>query len=216
MLFDCPVCRLIPTSDRYVFIEKLKFRIKKYKKGEFVAIQGDTVNYLYIIIKGRVRTEMVSDLGLILHIEDLAAPHPLAAAFLFSEDNKFPVDVIALEDVEIAVATKESVEQQLSENPDFLRGFMMFNANRTQFLSERIKIFLQKSIKAKFAYYILRIAKSGDFRLDKSLTILAEYFGVERPSLSRCISEMENEGIITFAKGRGKILNVDKLKKLIK
>jgi CRP-like cAMP-binding protein len=92
---------------------------------------------------------------------------------------------------------------------------MTFNANRTHFLAERLKFLSTKTIKGKLAQYILEKSNNMDFMLDMNQTDLAEYFGVARPSLSRSLSEMINEEIISLKGKKGKILNFAKLKKLI-
>jgi CRP-like cAMP-binding protein len=96
-----------------------------------------------------------------------------------------------------------------------MRGFMAFTANRVQFLSERLKIFSHRSIKAKIAYYILHRDKNGAFELGRSIASLAEYFGTDRPSLSRAMSELVRDGIIEFESGKGRILNYNEMKELL-
>ena len=193
----------------------VEHKIKSYKKSEYIACQGDKIAYLYILSKGKVKTEIVSDSGLTVSVEEITAPYPLAAAFIFADNNRFPVDVIALDDCEVILISKETVEKQMAVSPDFLRGYMAFIANRVQFLSERLKIFSQKTIKAKIASYILQHEKNGFFDLGRSIASLAEYFGVERPSLSRALSEMKEDGIIEYKTGKGKVLKYNEIKELL-
>lgn len=215
LLFFCSMCRDKSPED----IENIKCTIphtvKEFKRGAHIAYQGDRVQNLIMLIKGRVKTEIVSNSGLALPMEEIKAPYPLAAAFLFADDNRFPVDVIAMQECEVIYISKESVEAQIAKCPGFLRGFMAFNANRMQHISERLKIFAQKGIKAKIVYYILAREHGGEFDLERSIASLAEYFGVERPSLSRAISEMVRDGIITFQGGRGKIIDFKALENLL-
>jgi len=215
LLFFCSFCRE-KTEEEIARIKcTIEHSMKTYKRGEYIACQGDVVTFLFMLSKGRVKTEMVADSGMTIPVEELSAPYPLAAAFIFADNNRFPVDVIAAEDCEIVRISKKSVEKQMAECPGFLRGFLAYNANRIQFLSERLKIFAQKGIKAKVAYYILLRAKQGRFEFDRSIASLAGYFGVERPSLSRAISEMSRDGIIEFKGGAGRITDISKLKDLM-
>jgi CRP-like cAMP-binding protein len=214
-LLLCPICRNIPVHEQEDFLDKLKFKTKFHKKGEWVAQQGDTVKALHILLKGSVKAEMISDSGTVLNIETIYAPNPLAPAFLFAKNNQFPADVVALEDCEVIIISKESIMKQLADNETFLKEFMTFNANRTHFLSERLKFLSTKTIKGKLAQYILEKSSNMNFTLDMNQTDLAAYFGVARPSLSRSISEMISEGIISLKGKKGKILNVMKLRKLI-
>jgi len=214
-LFLCPICRNIPANERKTFLETLDFKTKLFKKGESIARQGDTVTALYILSKGSAKAEMVSEAGTVLNIETIHAPNPLAPAFLFAENNQFPVDVVALEDCEIIVVSKNVIIKQLATNETFLQGFMKFNSNRAHFLSERLKFLSTKTIKGKLAQYILARTANMDFNLDRNQTDLAEYFGVARPSLSRSLSEMVGEGIISLKGKSGRILHIEKLKDLI-
>lgn len=215
LLFFCTMCRDKSPKE----IEKIKCTIphtvKEYKRGEYIAYQGDKVYHLIMLLNGRVKTEIVSKSGLTLPMEEISAPYPLAAAFLFADDNRFPVDVIAMQDCEVLYISKASVEAQIAKCPGFMRGFMAFNANRMQYISERLKIFAQKGIKAKTAYYIISREVNGEFELGKSVASLADYFGVERPSLSRAISEMVRDGVITFQRGKGKVLDLEALESLL-
>lgn len=215
LLFFCTMCK----NKSHEEIEKIKcimvHTIKSYKKGDYIVYQGDEAAYLYMLTKGRVKTEIVSDPGMALFIEEIKAPYPLAAAFLFAEHSRFPVDVIALEDSEIILIRKDSIEKQMVKCPHFLRGFMAFTADRMQFLSERLKIFSLKGIKTKVAFYVLQRTKNNEFELGRSIASLAEYFGVERPSLSRAISEMVHEGMIEFEAGKGKIIDYNRIKEML-
>lgn len=215
LLFFCTMCRKKSTEEVAEIRCTIEHAVKSYKKGEYITYQGNEVTHLYMLAKGRVKTEIVSDPGLTLQIEEIKAPYPLAAAFLFADNNRFPVDVIALEDSEVILIKKESIEKQMAKCPHFLRGFMAFTANRIQFLSERLKIFSLKGIKAKVAFYILQRAQKDSFELGRSIASLAEYFGVERPSLSRAISEMVRDGIIEFEAGKGKILSYSAIKEML-
>jgi CRP-like cAMP-binding protein len=214
-LFLCPICRNIPGNEQETFLDGLNVKTKVFKKGEKIAWQGDTVTALHILSKGSVKAEMISGAGTVLNIETIHAPNPLAPAFLFAENNRFPVDVTALEDCEIIVVPKDAIMKQLACNEAFLQGFMKYNSNRTHFLSERLKFLSTKTIKGKLAQYILARTTTTDFTLHMSRTALAEYFGVTRPSLSRSLSEMTDEGIISLKGKSGKILQLMKLKDLI-
>jgi cAMP-binding proteins - catabolite gene activator and regulatory subunit of cAMP-dependent protein kinases len=210
-----PIFKNVPLNERGDFLDKLVFRLKTYKKGERIADQGDIVDALYILIDGSVKTEMISEAGSILSIETIRALRPLAPAFLFAENNRFPVDVTALEDCEVMSIPKVEVMKLLSSNEAFLSGYMAFNSDRTQFLSERLKLFSIKTIKGKLAQYILERTKDGKFVIERTQTELAEYFGVARPSLSRSLSEMVHDNVIKLEKRSGEILNLNRLKELL-
>ena len=95
-LFECPLCMGIPEREREQFIEGFDYSVKSYMKGDVVFRQGDVCRFLYILLEGEVEAEMTDDSGAMLRIETIRAPRALAPAFLFAEDNHFPVRLMCL------------------------------------------------------------------------------------------------------------------------
>jgi CRP-like cAMP-binding protein len=146
---------------------------------------------------------MVDYAGRVIKIEDITAPGALASAFIFGNMNKFPVNVIAVEDSEILFIDKTDFLKILMKNDTLLINFLNMISNRSQFLSEKIKFLNFKTIKGKLANFILqKLDKDGiTANLGMTQNDLADFFGVTRPSIARAIGEMEKEGYIE-AKGR--------------
>ena len=215
-LSQCPVCSAISPENRKELFEKMHYHTRSYNKGEVIARQGDKCKYLYILLKGSVKTEMITETGGQLTIEVIKAPRPLASAFLFAEKNTFPVDVITLEDSFLLMIPKEEVIQLFQKDAAFLQRYITYNSNKTQFLSHKLQVLTIKTIKGKLAHYILEqlsvchsISPSiNTFFMDKNQTELAKYFGVTRPALARTLSKIQQEGAIETQ--RNKITVIDK------
>ena len=212
-----PVCSKIKIDNEETFLEDLKYSVKAYPKNELIIRQGDVCDALYMLMLGSVKTEMITENGNILGIEIIKAPRPLAPAFLFSDNNRFPVDVTTLEEVEIMKIPKAEIMRLMITNPDFMSSFMTHNANRTQFLTNRLQLLSIKTIKGKLAHFLLENS-TGDgnpFIINRNQTELADFFGVARPSLARSLSEMVQEGIISINKKEYTVLNSKGLRELL-
>ncbi len=213
---QCPICSVIPKGKVSQFFTGTNFRIKDYAKGDVIAQQGDTCKHLYILLKGTLKTEMVTENGGILTIENITAVRPFASAFLFAANNTFPVDVTALEDVKILTIPKEDVVELFRKDAAFLERYITFNSNKTQFLSNKLQILTIKTIRGKLAHYLLEqlalchsiSPRINTFIMDKNQTELSKYFGVTRPALARTFSELQHEGIIKAE--RNKVTVTDK------
>ena len=216
-LSACPVCNKIKIDDEEAFLENLKCSIKAYPKNELIIRQGDVCDALYMLMVGSVKTEMITDSGNILGIEIIKAPRPLAPAFLFSDNNHFPVDVTSLEEVEIMKIPKAEIMRLMTTNPDFMSSFMTHNANRTQFLTNRLQLLSIKIIKGKLAHFLLEnsVSDGKSFEINRNQTELADFFGVARPSLARSLSEMVQEGLISINKREYTVLNSKGLRELL-
>lgn len=204
-------------EDNELFPADLKYSIKNYPKNELIFRQGDICDALYILIEGSVKTEMITESGNLLGIEMISSPRPLAPAFLFSDNNRFPVDVTTLEKVEVLRIPKEEVMRLMTSQPDFMKQFLTHNANRTQFLTNRLQLLSIKTIKGKLAHFLLENSngEGQPFEIKRNQTELADFFGVARPSLARSLSEMVQEGIISINKKEYIILNTKGLKELL-
>jgi CRP-like cAMP-binding protein len=197
----------------------ISFKERKYDKNDLIAQSDDEVRDLLIVVEGSVRGEMVDFTGKTIKIEDVESPRMLAPAFLFGMNNRYPVNIVANEESTILSISKDSFLKLLQTNKLVLINYMNSISNRAQFLSNKIKFLSFQTIKGKIAHFLLQIRqKTGkeEFILPKSQNELAEMFGVARPSLTRAIREMHDEGIIS-AEGKDiKILDRNRLSALLR
>jgi CRP/FNR family transcriptional regulator, dissimilatory nitrate respiration regulator len=119
LLAQCPVFKGIPENESKKLLNGIHFQVKNYNKGDVVAIAGEPVTNLFIILSGSVKGEMIDYSGKAIKIEDIEAPRPLATAFLFGKENRFPVTVTANNDVRIlAIPVSEFLKLMQSNTPD--------------------------------------------------------------------------------------------------
>ena len=191
-------------------LEKTKYEIKKYSPDESIAFRGDEVKGLYIILKGTLTTEMLTEEGNVIKIEELGSSDVIASAFIFGKKNSFPVDLIAKDDAEILFVERKEFLKILFSKEKILENFLNEVSNKTQLLTSKIwNSFNNKTIKKKFCDYVKKNQKNNLFSI-QNLGALAEYFGVERPSLSRVLSDLvKDEKLERIGRNKYKILDKD-------
>ncbi len=193
------------------------FRIREYARDEYIAYSQDTCHDMLLVVKGSVRGEMSDFSGKKLKIEDIVAPRPLAAAFIFGKENRYPVDIIANEPSTIMTVPRDVLIFLLQHSQVVLQNYLNAISSRTQFLSNKIRFLSFKTIKEKIANYVLNQLQRDSARLilNQSQTELADFFGVTRPSLARALAEMEEEGLLRVERREITILDKEKLNKLL-
>lgn len=218
ILCQSPIFRGISPEDLKALFSQIHFQVKTYRKDELIAIGGEICDRLLIIQQGSVKAEMNDYSGKIIKIEDLTAPQPLATAFLFGKQNRFPVTVSATTDVEMVSIPKPEFVKLLQLNSLILNNYLNTISTRAQFLSQKLKFLSFKTIKQKIAHYLLE--KAGDrlqtVEISQSQGQLAEMFGVTRPSLARTLGEMCQEGLIETQRRSIKILDKNRMNQLLK
>ena len=191
-------------------LEKTKYEIKKYSPDESIAFRGDEVRGLYIILKGTLTTEMLTEEGNVIKIEELVPSDIIASAFVFGKKNSFPVDLSAKDEAEILFVERKEFLKILFSEEKILENFLNEVSNKTQLLTSKIwNSFNNKTIKKKFCDYVKKNQKNDLFSI-QNLGALAEYFGVERPSLSRVLSDLvKDEKLERIGRNKYKILDKD-------
>ena len=196
-------------------LKQIQYKITKYNKGEIIAFRGEECNRLIIITEGSITGEMQDFNGRVVKIDDVKAVSPLAPAFLFGKNSKFPIDVVPNEEVEAIEIPKSEVVRLFQINSIFLENYLNSVCNKTHFLTQKVWFnFSNKTIKQNVASYILGLEKidSIEIVMDRSFQELSEFFGIERPSLSRVFSEfIKDELIEKIDNKKYKILNRDEI-----
>ncbi len=219
LLTQCPLFAGIPEGELSDLLEDASCRIRAFQKGDLVARAGEKVFFQHIVISGGVKGEMIDFAGKVIKIEDIAPPRPLAAAFLFGEQNRYPVNIIASEETRILSIPRDTFLRMMQASEQVLRNFINAVSSRGQFLSAKIRFLSFSTIKGKLAQYLLDLSerKGRDlFELPHSQTQLSELFGVARPSVGRAIVELNREGIIRTSGKQVAILDRARLSSLLK
>ena len=219
IISNSPFFRGLNPQEVELLLGKVSHSIKSFSKGQTIAQREEEVKNLCIVVAGSVKGEMVDFSGKILKIEEMMAPQAIAHAFLFGEKNRYPVDVIAIEDCKILFIPKPEVIRLLQNSDIILRNYLNAISNRAQFLSNKLWFLSFKTIKEKVAHYLLNLSRSETkttIILPKSHQELAEFFGVTRPSLARVFAEMQDEGIISVDRREITIMNKNKLLEMIR
>jgi CRP/FNR family transcriptional regulator, dissimilatory nitrate respiration regulator len=219
LLAKCSLFKNLKSVEVAGLLSKINFQKKKYSKEEVIAYADTEVVNLLIILEGSVRGEMMDYSGKTIKIEDIEGPNLLAPAFLFGNNNKFPVTIIANKEVVILSIPKPSFVNLLQLNEKILSNFLNNISNRAQFLSNKLRFLSFQSIKGKIAHFLLQLSKKtgkDEFVLPKSQTELAEMFGVVRPSVGRAIRELDRDKVILAEGKKIKILDKGKLVDFLK
>ena len=128
---------------------------------------------------------------------------------LFAEKNMYPLNIYCLSDCELAHIVKSAVEELL-HNYGFVMEYVKSLSKNSQGLNQRMAMYSQKTLRENIMDYFKRqceIQQSGTILLQISKKELADYFGVQRPSLFRELKKLKDEGEIDIKNRKVTVLH---------
>lgn len=189
-------------------------RVKKYHKNAIIAFRGDRYERLQIVLQGSLTAEFQDFRGKVLKVESIREHETVASAILFAGENILPVTLTAESDCRLFEIPKEIVFMLMQKSRSFLENIVTDMGNKLSILADKIYSLQFSTIKQKISAYLLDLSNkqstnSPELRVTKE--VLAEIFGVTRPALSRCFSEMVKAG---YFEQEGKIVHINSISEL--
>lgn len=166
-------------------------RSSSYRKDEIIAMQGYECRSVLLLCKGSAYARMVNEEGKEFILDTLSAPDVLASAFVFSSSKIFPVTILAAGDCEIRSIGRESLTRLLHSDKAVLDNYLTIVSDHSMFLSRRINEFALQTLSSRIISFI---ENDGPIT---NLSQAAFILGVARPSLSRVVSQLVSQGILT-------------------
>lgn len=208
-LMTTPVFLHLSEEKLQAFIESASHSLRRYPAHDFIALQGDPCRALYLLYEGKVRATMSGPDGKQVTMEDLQAPVLLAPAFIFATNNRFPVNVETFTPCEVLVINKENFVELMRREPIVMSNFLRIISDRSYILTRKISSFALHGLKSRVATFL---CERGAISNQQEV---AERLGVARPSLSRVLAELADEGCIAFEKRKVVITNRAQLEKYL-
>lgn len=215
---ETPIFKDFSSDEISDILKSTHHQIKTYEPESVIAFSGDECNNLFVLVEGSIRGETIDYNERIIKIEDVFAPDTFAEAFLFADQNNLLINIVANTKSKILIIHKEDLLRLFQSNKKILENYLNIISNRFVLVTKKLKFLSLRTIKAKLASHFIELSKkskNNTIFLRKTQAELADYFGVTRPSLARTIKEMKDDGIIEVPGKMIKIIDFNKLQKLI-
>lgn len=192
------LCRGVDVVELDKLLSAVSSRVETYPKGAIVLQSGSRYDALRVILEGTVSAEMHHPNGKSVTIETIDAPEPVAPAILFAPRRALPVAVVAATEVRLLVLPLEAVLDLCQRNRFFLINFLTEIGGKISLFAEKFRLLEFSSLRKRIAAYLAPRLEDGEFTLPFPKEKLAEFLSVARPSLSRELSAMGADGIISM------------------
>ncbi len=170
--------------------------IRNYRKGDTLHSQNDACSTLDYVLSGSLVAYSLAESGSATNVFEFKKDRLIGANLLFGDDRKYPLSIYCLTDSTLIHISSEAV-RDFFHCHGFVLKFVRSLSNNSQGMNQKIAMFTQKSLKENILDYLDQISIQQNSKMVKipiSKRQLADYFGVQRPSLFRALKSLKDEG----------------------
>ena len=170
----------------------------RYSKGATVYNQGEGCKTLDIVLSGSLVAYSLSESGSARTMFEFSKGQMLGANLLFGDNRTYPLAIYCMSDARLLHVTKNAVFDLL-RNYDFAMAFIGMLSSNSQRLNQKMTMVAQKTLRENLLEYFRQqsiLQDSHTIMLPISKKQLADYLGVQRPSLFRELKHLKDEGLI--------------------
>lgn len=189
-------------------------RFKSYKKGEVIVHEGDPCTAIGIVREGTLELQTIYPSGKVLTLVRLNHGDIFGEAVIFGKEPLYPITVVAVTAVEIGFIYHDQLLDLFHHYPKALNNFLMVLSNKLTTMNRKIKNLSLDTIRKRVANFLLSQYKQTGkrmFQTKLSRKAMADLMGIQRPSLSRELIKMKEDGLIDYEGETFKILDLTAL-----
>lgn len=189
-----------------------------FKKGQVIFYEGNHVNGLYCIYKGKVKLTKLGESGK-EHIVRFAKASDILGYRSLLSNEAYHATATAIEDCWICIIPKEKVIQLMREDPKLSLDMLQLLSKDLKTAEQLLLNVSQKTVLERVAESIIILQRTFGYEEDgktvaASLTRseIADIAGTTTETTIRMLSQMNDEGVIKIV---GKKIEINNLSRLI-
>jgi hypothetical protein len=201
-------------------LKEAKADIVGFRKGEMIFNQGDKPRYITMLLEGSVSVGNDSVNGKRSILGMFSNPGELfGEVFLFLNHDEYANYACASAPSKVLEIPKDYLTK-FGDEPSPMQNKMLSNlltifAERTYYLNNRLQVLSCSTLKQKIARFILQNMNDRDrVTLKMSREEFADFLNAARPSLSRELMKMQEDGYIKVVRKDLIVKNLEGLKSL--
>lgn len=191
-----------------------KYTVSYYDKGEIIAHEGEECRYLGLIIKGSIELQRIYSSGRYIVLNRLIEGDVFGEALVFANKSEYPATIMTTVDCKVLFIDRNEILNLCIKETRILENFIGLLSTKVLMLNNRIKSISFKTVKEKVVNFILEEAKNQKnevIKLKVSKEAISASLGIPRPSLSRELINLREEGLIEFDRNTITIINKEDL-----
>ena len=193
-----PLLSKIDTSVLHGCIADNQLFVRRYAKGATVHHQHEACSVLDVVLSGKLAAYSLSENGSAINMFEFQKGSIIGANLLFGENISYPLNIYGVTSCNVLHISIDAVSEFLHDY-HFVMQYVKALSLNSQGMNRKITMLTQKTLRENLMDYLRQqsvIQGSSKIVLPFSKKELADFLGVQRPSLFRELKKLKSEGIL--------------------
>jgi CRP-like cAMP-binding protein len=215
----CMLFNNIEHDELSALLKCLSFKIKGFSRNDIVNIAGDPFEGIGVVVEGQVSVVKENVAGERIVFAILKRGDLFGEMAAFTGNKRWPATVVAQTDCTIMYIPSDKLVNQCAVSCQGHRKLVMnmlgILSRKAMTLSRQLEYLSIRSMRGRLAAFLLeqhKKAGQSTFMLEMNRNELAEFLNVTRPSLSRELCRMRDEGMLDFHRSSVQISDINALR----
>lgn len=182
---------------------------ESYEKDTIVIEEGEACDTIGFVLDGTLTIQQYGRSGDALTINVFRHGDCFGAPLLFTSRAKYPFTLVTTTKSTVLFIPFTQMKHMLENSKTFNLNYLTFLSNHIFVLKNKIKILAHNDVRSRLMIYFskeMELAGDAKFKMRHKKTEIGEIIKVARPSVSRELSNMERDGLISISGGEVTIL----------
>lgn len=194
--------------------------IREYKKNENIVIAGEELSSVGIVLSGEAAVIKENFDGARIIIDILSSGNNFGEIAAFSKARVWPATVVAQENTIVMFVQTNRIFlgccNRCEGHDKLVENFITMISEKALMLNKKLEYLTMKSLRGRICRFLLEnMKKAGGktFMINMNRNELADFLNITRPSLSREMCKMRDEGLIDFHMASIRLLDVEEIRR---
>ena len=200
----------------------LQPKIHAYAKNDYIALEGENLSGIGIMLVGHGIIIKENAAGQRYIMGRLESGDIFGEMVVYAVNSVWPATIQALENCTVMFLSREKIIGECCKtcpwHRSLIENILRIISEKALFLNKKLEYLTIRSMRGKISAYLLDQYKKNKlpmFTLPMKRHELADFLHVSRPSMSREMGKMRDEGVIKFERSTIEILDTEKLISMI-
>ncbi len=191
-------------------------KMKEYEKNQIIFGQTDPPKALYVLLQGSVAVCKDTPDGRRYIVANIEEKDIFGEVYVFLNKADYNYYALANTDSTVLAIPKEyffsTCDKACNAHSVIIRNMLGILAQKAYFLNNKVQLLTSGSLRRKITKYLLENCNNKKYvRLNMNREQFSAYLNVTRPSLSRELIKMQEDGLIEVDRDMVRIMDFDTL-----